>query len=206
MVTTSALPLSMLVTRTLLPKGNVLCAAVAAVLLNCWPLAVRMPELVFTEYQDAFPCWTDCTGQISGNLEVAFTVALPVAAQLGRRIMTPAIARATDFGFRVRFIVDGGPCGLTWLSAQVGKCKNYLGRSPTPSKSQIFHIPQWFQAIFLRNLNKKREFFFSFFWSCRDDRAGAGRQGGWVGTAARSRLRGASIWGAIRINVQKFRV
>jgi len=43
MVTTSALPLFMLVTRTVLPIGSVLWAAVAAELSNCWPLAVRLP-------------------------------------------------------------------------------------------------------------------------------------------------------------------
>jgi hypothetical protein len=68
--------------------------------------------LVLTEYQDAFPLCTAVTGQKSGCLLVLFAVKLSMAAQLGR-IMTPAIARATDFRFRVRFIVvvalAGGP-------------------------------------------------------------------------------------------------
>ena len=42
--------------------GRVLWAAVAASLVRRWPLAVRVPELVPTEYQDALPRWTDWTG------------------------------------------------------------------------------------------------------------------------------------------------
>jgi hypothetical protein len=102
MVTTSDLPLVWLVTRTLVPMGRVLWAAVAPWLHSRWPLAVLVPRLVAMEYQDALPCSVDLTAYCGSA--VFLDVAFPMVAQLGRR-MTPAIARATDLVFRVRFIV-----------------------------------------------------------------------------------------------------
>jgi hypothetical protein len=78
---------------------------VAASFDNRCPLAVRVPELLLTEYQDALPCCTDSTASLeSANWLWVLGFALPVDAQLGIR-MTLAIARATDLDFRVMFIV-----------------------------------------------------------------------------------------------------
>jgi len=72
-----------------------------------WPLAVLVPRLVAIEYQEALPCSVDLTAYWGSAdfLDVAF----PMVEQLGSR-MTPAIARATDLVFRVRFIVF-----VSWL-------------------------------------------------------------------------------------------
>jgi hypothetical protein len=58
MVTSWLRPLARLVTRTFVPNGRVLCAAVAAPSLRLSPLAVWVPPFVLMEYQDALPCST----------------------------------------------------------------------------------------------------------------------------------------------------
>src|SRR5215218_7155328 len=56
MRTTTDLPVRSLVTRTLVPNGRVLCAAVRALVLNRSPLAVFLPWKP-GPYQEAAPVW-----------------------------------------------------------------------------------------------------------------------------------------------------
>src|SRR3954464_11873231 len=58
MRTTTDLPVRSFVTRTWVPNGRVLCAAVSALVLNRSPLAVRFPWKP-GPYQDAAPVWMD---------------------------------------------------------------------------------------------------------------------------------------------------
>jgi len=80
MRTISDLPLAIFVTLTRLPNGRVLCAAVEALFDNRSPLAVRVPELVLTEYHDALPCCTVFTFQASVACE-RFLAVLFISAQ-----------------------------------------------------------------------------------------------------------------------------
>jgi hypothetical protein len=61
------------------------------------------------EYQEALPCSTDFTAYC-GDSEFFLELAFPIVEQPVKR-MTPAIARATELKFRVRFIVF---CLLIW--------------------------------------------------------------------------------------------
>ena len=59
--------------------------------------------MVRMEYHEALPCSTDFTAYCDPSA-CFLELALPVVAQPGSS-MTPAIARATELKFRVRFIV-----------------------------------------------------------------------------------------------------
>jgi hypothetical protein len=76
-VTISDFPLFVFVTRTLVPMGNVLCAAVDAVFDSLRPLAVFVPPFVRMLYHDARPC---CSVGVSFFVGVATVVVAPQEA------------------------------------------------------------------------------------------------------------------------------
>ena len=75
-------------------------------------------------------------------------MAFPLGAQLGME-MTPAIARATDFRFRVMLVVWWPFAGGAAISAGMVPCKNNL-----PRGGGVALLPvQGFFGMFLRILN-----------------------------------------------------
>jgi hypothetical protein len=79
-------------------------------------------------------------------------VAFPVEAQLGM-IMTPAIARATDFRFRVLFIVWWPFAGGAVVSDSESTYKNYF----SSGRRDVLLDLQGFLRMFLRDLNQISE-------------------------------------------------
>src|SRR4051812_17351297 len=69
MRTTTERPVRSLVTRTLVPNGRVLCAAVRSLVLKRSPVAVRLPWKP-GPYQEAAPVWIGLVSSAAAGLVV----------------------------------------------------------------------------------------------------------------------------------------
>src|SRR4051794_20932344 len=106
MRTTTDLPVRSFVTRTLVPNGRVLCAAVRSLVLKRSPLAVSLPWKP-RPYHRALPLWTGFASSARGAEVVA---SAPPRA-------TAAMARAFA-AFSMRFRLLMSQCTILNVAAQ----------------------------------------------------------------------------------------